>query len=121
MEEAPENGKESSHSAHANGMNELKNSVSFLHMMVELQHFNLRNEHTYPVLCVDLHTLVEHTELPLCTYSTHRPLEHDIKSDVRKFASIKPRPPQKSQNGFSTTSGTSREDRSQEQLRCTNY
>jgi len=26
MEEAPENGKESSHSAHANGMNELMNA-----------------------------------------------------------------------------------------------
>jgi hypothetical protein len=29
MEEVPENGKESSHSAHANGMNKLKNFIYF--------------------------------------------------------------------------------------------
>jgi hypothetical protein len=32
MEEAPENGKESSHSAHANGMNESMLAGSFLQM-----------------------------------------------------------------------------------------
>jgi hypothetical protein len=30
MEEAPENGKESSHSAHANGINELMNQVTYI-------------------------------------------------------------------------------------------
>jgi hypothetical protein len=30
MEEAPENGKESTHSAQANGMNKLKNFIYFL-------------------------------------------------------------------------------------------
>jgi len=32
MEEAPENGKESSHSAHANGMNEMMTSYGLVFM-----------------------------------------------------------------------------------------
>jgi len=37
MEEAPENGKESSNSAHANGVNERKNDI--LHML-QTSHYN---------------------------------------------------------------------------------
>jgi len=42
MEEAPENGKELSHSAHANGMNELKKILRTL-----WNHFFERQNHNY--------------------------------------------------------------------------
>jgi len=54
----------------------------------------------YPVLCVALHTLVEHTELPLYTHSVHRISEQDIISDVRKLLSIKTRPTQTAKGVF---------------------
>jgi len=42
MEEAPENGKESSHSAHASGMNELMNVInSGFYNLTVLRLFNL--------------------------------------------------------------------------------
>jgi len=40
MEEAPENGKESSNSAHANGMNEFTENICDLFLIISLQMYS---------------------------------------------------------------------------------